>query len=132
MNHDDKKYFEELFIRHGEELFAKQREEFQHFVSVIIKDSDRKFALLSEGHQTLSEKIDRLEVKQDNLSDRVDRLELKVDHLSQKQDQFAEKLDQLAEKQEEFSESLGRVESKIDKHLADTHAHHGVYLVHES
>jgi len=58
MNHDDKKYFEELFIRHGEELFAKQREEFQHFVSVIIKDSDRKFALLSEGHRTLSEKID--------------------------------------------------------------------------
>ena len=44
-----------------EELFVKQTEQFQQYIGVISENFDHKLAIVAEGHQMLSEKLERVE-----------------------------------------------------------------------
>lgn len=121
MNGNDKRYFEELFV--------KQTEQFQQYVSVIAEGLDHKLALLAEGHQTLSEKMDGLQVSHDRLSEKVDRLELNLGNLAMKHDKLAEKVDRV---ESSLSRKIDRIASELAAHRADTEAHPGVYRIKET
>jgi|GEM_PF-2297696 len=64
MDHDDKQFIEALF--------TKQTEQFQRYVSAIAGNFDHKLGLIAEGHQMISDKLDRVE----------SRLEKKLDALA--------------------------------------------------
>lgn len=57
------------FKQHVTVQLEHQRKEFQHFVGVMMEDVHGRLQLVAEGHQMLSEKLDRAE----------ERLEKKID-----------------------------------------------------
>lgn len=52
---------------------------FKHHVGVLAESFQAKLDIVVEGHQMLSDKIDRLDARMDRLEGRMDRLESKVD-----------------------------------------------------
>ena len=82
----------------------KIEEMFKHHIGVMSEDFQHKLDIVVEGHQMLSEKIDRLDGRMDQLDGRMDRLENKVDAIA----------------------------VDLAAHRTDTEAHHGVYRVKES
>lgn len=84
--------------------FKKIEEMFKHHMGVMSEDFQHKLDIVVEGHQMLSEKIDRLDGRMDRLEGRMDGLEVKVD----------------------------AVAVDLAAHRADTEAHQTVYRVKES
>lgn len=98
MDEKDKRFIEELFI--------KQTEQFQQYIGIMSENFDHKLALVAEGHQMLSEKLERVE----------SGLVLKIDSV-----------------EKNLSARIDAVAVDLKSHRADTEAHHGgVYLVKES
>ena len=88
-------------IKKIEEIFKQQ---IGHHIGIMSEDFQHKLDIVIEGHQMLSDKIDRLDGRMDGLEGRLDRVESKVD----------------------------AVAADISAHRADTETHHGVYRVKES
>ena len=84
--------------------FIKIEDMFKHHVGMMTEDFQHKLDIVVEGHQMLSEKIDRVE-------DRLDRVEIGLKRVEGKVDAVA---------------------TDLSAHRADTEAHHGVYRVRES
>lgn len=67
MDEKDQQFIEGLFIR--------QTEQFQQYLGIIAENFEHKLAIVSEGHQMLSEKLDRVEsslaLKIDKIADEV-------------------------------------------------------------
>jgi len=67
MDENDKRFMEELFV--------KQTEQFYQYIGVISENFDHKLAIVAEGHQMLSEKLERVEsglgLKIDKIADEV-------------------------------------------------------------
>ena len=90
--------------------FKKIEEIFKHNMGIMSEDIQHKLDIVVEGHQMLSEKIDRLDGRMDGLDGRMDRLEVRLDRVESKVDDVA---------------------ADLSAHRADTEAHHGVYRVRE-
>ncbi|MBW6511777.1 MAG: hypothetical protein K0A93_06620 [Desulfuromonadaceae bacterium] len=89
-----------------EDLFVKQTEQFQQYIGIMAENIDHKLALVAEGHQMLSEKLDRVESS----------LVLKINTV-----------------EKNLSARLDDVAVDLKSHRTDTEAHHGgVYLVKEN
>ena len=84
--------------------FKKIEDMFKHHVGMMTEDFQHKLDIVVEGHQMLSEKIDRVENRLDRVEVGLKRVEGKVD----------------------------AVATDLSAHRADTEAHHGVYRVRES
>ncbi|KAF0221106.1 MAG: hypothetical protein FD174_604 [Geobacteraceae bacterium] len=91
--------------------FKKIEEMFKHQVGIMSEDFQHKLDIVVEGHQMLSEKIDRLDGRMDGLDGRMDRLEGRMDRLEAKVDAVA---------------------ADLTAHRTDTEAHGTVYRVKES
>ena len=74
-------------------------------IGVLMEDVQHKFDIVVEGHQMLSEKIDRVE---GTLTKRIDEVETNL------------------------SRRIDAVAANLSAHRADRLAHHGVYRVKES
>jgi uncharacterized membrane-anchored protein len=83
--------------------FKKIEEMFKHHMGIMSEDFQHKLDIVVEGHQMLSEKIDRVE-------DRLERVEVRLERVEGKVDAVA---------------------ADLSAHRADTEAHHGVYRVRE-
>lgn len=59
-----------------EDDFKRIENMMAHHVGVAMEDAQHKFDLLIEGHQMLSERMDRMESRMDS---RMDSLEAKID-----------------------------------------------------
>jgi hypothetical protein len=98
MDEQDKRFIEGLLV--------KQTEQFQKYIGIIAENFDHKLVLVAEGHQMLSEKLDRVE----------SGLNLKIGTV-----------------EKNLSTRIDAVSADLKAHRADTEAHHGgVYLVKES
>jgi hypothetical protein len=86
----------------------KIEEMFKHHIGVMSEDFQHKLDIVVEGHQKLSEKIDRVEL---TLGARLDKVEARLERVEGKVDGVA---------------------ADLSAHRADTEAHHGVYRVKES
>ncbi len=67
MDENDKQFFEALFV--------KQKEQFQQFIDIVTENFDYKLAIVAEGHQMLSEKLEKVEF---NLGSKLDKLAIEV------------------------------------------------------
>jgi hypothetical protein len=56
--------------------FKKIEEMFTHHIGMMSEDFQHKLDIVIEGHQMLSERLDRVEA---NLSGRLDRVEAKIE-----------------------------------------------------
>ncbi len=61
------------------DILAEQEANIKRHVGVLVEETDRKFGIVSEGYQGLSDKIDTVSAKVDGASDRLDRLSDKLD-----------------------------------------------------
>ena len=99
MDADDLKKIDELFRRHVDGV----KEDVKHHMGIMTEDFQHKLDIVVEGHQMLSDKIDRVEDRLDRVEVGLKRVEVKVD----------------------------AVAADLSAHRADTEAHHGVYRVRD-
>jgi ABC-type transporter Mla subunit MlaD len=119
----------------NEKDFEKIDSMIARHVGVFAESVQRKFDILVEGHQMLSEKLDRVEMRLDN---RIDCVVQKLDAVAAQGNATAAKLDTVAAqvsatsaKLETVAETLDAVAADLKAHRADTEAHHPVYRVKE-
>jgi hypothetical protein len=67
MDEKDKRFIEELFV--------KQTEQFQQYIGIMAENFDHKLAIVAEGHQMISEKLERVE---SNLGLKIDKISAEV------------------------------------------------------
>ena len=90
-------------------------------VGVFTESVNHKFDILVEGHQMLSEKIDRVGT----------RLDARIDCVVKKLDAVAAQGDATAAKLETVAAKLDAVAADLAAHRADTEAHRPVYRIKE-
>ncbi len=117
MNKEDMQQIEGMLGRFAEGI----KKEFFHQLGVQREDFQKQLAVIGEGHQMLSEKIDLVETR---LNKRMDCLEHKLDAVAAQGDATAAKLDTVAAK-------LDAVASDLKAHRSDTEAHPPIYKVKE-
>ena len=71
MDADDLKKIEVIFQRNAEAMSERFERTVSHQMGVLSEDFQHKLDIVVEGHQMLSEKIDRLEVSMDSLETKV-------------------------------------------------------------
>ena len=98
----------------NEKDFEKIDSMIARHIGVFAESVNHKFDILVEGHQMLSEKIDRVEAR---LDARIDCVVKKLDAAAAQGEATAAKLDALA--------------ADLAAHRTDTEAHHSVYRVKE-
>lgn len=98
----------------NEKDFEKIDSMIARHIGVFAESVEHKFDILVEGHQMLSEKLDRVEMRLDN---RIDCVVQKLDAVAAQGNATAAKLDAVA--------------ADLKAHRADTEAHHPVYRVKE-
>ena len=79
MEQRDRKLREEISgdtQRKVEVLRQEINEDFKHHVGILTEDFQHKLQIVAEGHQMLSEKLDRVKT---DLEDKIGRVEKKVD-----------------------------------------------------
>ena len=59
--------------------FKKIEGMFKHHMGIMSEDFQHKLDIVVEGHQMLSEKLDRVESRLDRVESRLDRVETKLD-----------------------------------------------------
>ncbi|HEY5512081.1 MAG TPA: hypothetical protein VIK40_00420 [Geomonas sp.] len=91
-----------------ESLFVKQGEQFQRYVSSVSESFDLKIGILADGHQLLTEKLERIEASIGQVNMKIDKVELSL------------------------IQNLNRIAVDVAAHRVDTEAHHGIYRVKES
>ena len=75
MNEEEFKKIEQVIINFKDDI----KQEFRHQLGVQSETFQHKLDMVVEGHQMLSEKLDRVEVKLDK---RIDCLEKKIDAIA--------------------------------------------------
>jgi hypothetical protein len=123
MDADEIKKIEEIFkhhigvmseefqrkIEHQTEIISEDfQRKIEHQTGIISEDFQHKLDIVVEGHQMLSDKIDRVET---SLGGRLDRVESRLDRVENKVDAVA---------------------ADLAAHRKDTEAHGPVYRVKES
>jgi len=117
MNKEDMQQIGGLLGRFAEDI----KKEFSHQLGVQREDFQKQLALIGEGHQMLSEKIDHVETR---LNKRMDCLEHKLDAVAAQGDATAAKL-------ETVSIKLDAIAADLKAHRSDTEAHPPLYKVNE-
>ena len=69
------------------ETWAKKKlkkieEVFKHHIGILSEDFQHKQDIVAEGHQMLSEKIDRMDSRLERVEERLERVEAKVNAVS--------------------------------------------------
>jgi len=95
-----------LSERYDQKL-ADFSEESKRYVTAVSESFDLKIGMLAEGHQLLTEKLERIETQMDHMNLRIDRVELGL------------------------TQKLNQIAADVAAHRADTEAHSGVYSVRE-
>jgi hypothetical protein len=108
MDADEIKKIEEIFKHHIGVMSEDFQRKIEHQTGIISEDFQHKLDIVVEGHQMLSDKIDRVET---NLGGRLDRVESRLDRVENKVDAIA---------------------ADLSAHRKDTEAHGPVYRVKES
>ena len=109
--------FDEKLIVFKEEIKA----EFRHQIGIQSEHFQHKLDIVVEGHQMLSEKIDRVEERQDK---RMDCIEHKLDNVAAELGEVKVKCDYTAAK-------LDALAADLTAHRKDTEAHPTIYKVKE-
>ena len=133
----------------NEKDFEKIDSMIARHIGVFAESVNHKFDILVEGHQMLSEKIDRVEAR---LDARIDCVVKKLDAVAAQGEATAAKLDAVAAQGDATASKLETVAAKLDvvaaqgdaaaakldalaadlaAHRTDTEAHHPVYRVKE-
>jgi uncharacterized coiled-coil protein SlyX len=116
----------------NESDFAKIDSMIARHVGTFAESVQHKLDLVVEGHQMLSERIDRVDARLDK---RMDCLEHKLDSVAAKLGRVETRLDKrmdcLEYKLDSVAEKLDRVAGDLSAHRRDTEAHPPVYKVKE-
>lgn len=78
MDENDKKFIRDMFTEYSLQFDRKldeRTEDFKQHVSSVYESFDHKLALLAEGHASLADKIDGIEILLDKIDTRLDRVE---------------------------------------------------------
>ena len=78
----DERKLRDILTEHDKDFkhqVNRLQEDFKRHVGVLVDETNRKFDIVSEGHQGLSDKIDTVSSKVDGVSDRFDGLSDKLD-----------------------------------------------------
>ena len=113
MDADEINKIEEIFKHHIGVMSEEIQRKIEHQTGIITDDYKHKLDIVVEGHQMLSDKIDRVET---NLGGRLGRVESRLDRVETKLDRVEARLDGVESK-------LVRVENKVDAVAADLSAH---------
>jgi chromosome segregation ATPase len=90
-----------------ERRLSETKAEFKQQVSSVHESFDHKISLLSEGHESLARRLDRLEEKMDRLDNKMDKMELRLSH------------------------QIEKVAHELAEHLADPEPHSRGYRIKE-
>jgi hypothetical protein len=115
MDADEIKKIEEIFKHQIGVMSDDFQRKIEHQTGIISEDFQHKLEIVVEGHQMLSDKIDRVET---NLGGRLDRVESRLDRVESRLDRVENKVDAVA--------------ADLSAHRKDTEAHGPVYRVKES
>lgn len=102
--------------------------EFRHQLGIQAENFQHKLDLVVEGHQMLSEKLDRVKTE---LERKIECVAHKLDVVAAKGDETAAKVDALAVKVDAMGRKLDDVAADLKAHRADTEAHPPAYRVKE-
>jgi len=100
MDENDRRFIEELFVA--------QTQQFQQNVGIIAENFDHKLALVSEGHQSLSGQLERVEASLERLETNLVRVEANL------------------------GAKIDKISAEVTAHRSDPDAHRGLYRVKES
>jgi len=117
MDNADVKSIERMMIDFKDEI----KEEFRHQLGIQSEAFQCKLDLVVEGHQLLSEKLDRVE---ERLDGRIDCVVRKLDTVAAQGNTTAAKLDNVVRK-------LDVISADLAAHRRDTEAHPSLYKVKE-
>jgi hypothetical protein len=117
MDSADVNRIERMMIDFKDEI----KEEFRHQLGIQSEGFQCKLDLVVEGHQMLSDKLDRVE---ERLDGRIDCVVNKLDTVAAQGNTTAAKLDNVVRK-------LDAIAADLSAHRADTEAHPPVYRVKE-
>jgi seryl-tRNA synthetase len=124
MNGEDFKRLEQIVFNFKEDVKA----EFRHQIGIQSEHLQHKLDIVVEGHQMLSEKIDRVEERQDK---RMDCLEHKLDNVAAELGEVKVKGNYTAAKLDTVALKLDTVAADLTAHRKDTEAHPTIYKVKE-
>jgi seryl-tRNA synthetase len=124
MNGEDFKRLEQIVFNFKEEVKA----EFRYQIGIQSEHFQHKLDIVVEGHQMLSEKIDRVEERQDK---RMDCLEHKLDNVAAELGEVKVKGNYTAAKLDTVALKLDTVAADLTAHRKDTEAHPTIYKVKE-
>ena len=65
-----------------EKEIEKIEEVFKQHIGILSEDFQHKLDIVAEGHQMLSEKIDRMDSRLERVEERLERVEAKVNAVS--------------------------------------------------
>ena len=108
--------------------FAKIESMISRHVGAFADSIQHKLDLVVEGHQMLSEKIDRVE---ERLDARIDCVVRKLDAVAAQGNSTAAKLDAVAAQGNSTAAKLDALAADLSAHRRDTEAHPSVYKVKE-
>jgi len=121
MNGEDFKRLEQIVVNFKDEV----KDEFRHQIGIQSEHFQHKLDIVVEGHQMLSEKLDRWKT---DLEKKIECVEYKLDAVSAKVDTTATKLDAVDAK---LTQKLDAVAADLTAHRQDTEAHPTIYKVKE-
>jgi len=145
MNEEEFKNIEKIIVDFKDEI----KQEFRHQLGIQTEKFQHKLDIVVEGHQMLSDKMDRIktelverigcvEHKLDIVAAKTDDTAARCDSISDKLDAVAAKTDETSVRLDLISDKLDNVAAKIDvvaadltAHRADTEIHHMVYKIKE-
>ena len=104
------------------------KEEFRHQLGIQAEHFQHKLDLVVEGHEMLSEKIDRVKTE---LTQKIDCITHKLDAVAAKGDETASRLEKVASKLDKVALKLDAVAADLQAHRADTEVHKNIYKVKE-
>jgi hypothetical protein len=98
-------------------------------IGTFADSIQHKLDLVVEGHQMLSEKLDRVEARLDQRIDGLERKICEVDAgLSREIKELSQKVNQA---ETTLSQKMDAVATDLKEHRADTEAHNKIYKVKE-
>ena len=132
MNGEDFKRLEQIVVNFKDEV----KDEFRHQIGIQSEHFQHKLDIVVEGHQMLSEKLDRWKT---DLEKKIECVEYKLDAVSAKVDTTATKLDAVDAKltqkidavDAKLTQKLDAVAADLTAHRQDTEAHPTIYKVKE-
>jgi hypothetical protein len=115
-------------VKMNENDFEKIESMITRHVGTFSDSIQHKLDLVVEGHQMLSEKIDRVE---ERLDGRIDCVIRKLDAVAAQGNATAVKLDTVAAQGNAIAAKLDAIAADLQAHRRDTEAHPTLYKVKE-